>query len=78
MEAITGIYTHGLTCGVCGQADAIANRNDASFTHDPHQRDGDLDSNCMDFVCAHVRASFRNLGKDWFGQSTPWVWLPFR
>lgn len=33
-------------------ADAIANRLNASFVHDPHQRDGDEDSNCLDFVYA--------------------------
>jgi len=33
-------------------ADAINNRLNASLVHDPHQRDGDQDSNCMDFVFA--------------------------
>jgi len=37
---------------VYSAADAIANRNNATFEPDPHQRDGDLDSNCFDFVYA--------------------------
>ncbi len=33
-------------------ADAVSGVNNASFAHDPHQRDGDPDSNCFDFVYA--------------------------
>ena len=31
-------------------ADAVANKNSATLAHDPHQRNGDADSNCFDFV----------------------------